>query len=148
MKRIFTVALCVFFLFSILGGCASNRERGAGIGAISGALLGAMAFGGNSWQAALIGGIGGAIVGGLIGDAVDAKEESKTRAASTGERVVYYDDNDQAVESTPLNRTKTIYADNMRTDCRKVQTKIYKNGNVVSDEINEVCTSTKSTSTY
>jgi surface antigen len=136
------------FLLSIFGGCATNTERGAGIGAAGGALIGAAAFGSHSWQAALIGAVGGAIIGGLIGNAMDAQEKSKADAASTGRRVVYYDDNNRAVESTPGPLTKTIYEGNQRTDCRKVTTKVYDNGKVVVDKTEEVCTATKSSATY
>jgi len=149
MKKIATI-IALIFLLSIIGGCASNRERGAGIGAITGALIGAMAFGSNSWQAALIGAAGGAVIGLLVGDAMDAQtqESAKVNASANNERVVYYDDKNRAVESTPGPMTKTIYSGNQRTDCRKVTTRIYEDGRVVSDKTEEVCTATKTSKTY
>jgi outer membrane protein OmpA-like peptidoglycan-associated protein len=56
----------------------SETEKGVGIGALSGATLGALAAN-NSGQGAVIGAIGGALVGGLIGNYMEQQQRDFER---------------------------------------------------------------------
>lgn len=147
MKKLLVVLLCVAFILTSFG-CATNRQTGAATLGAAGAAIGALAWQSNSWVGLIIGATAGALVGYVLGDIADQQEQAKVTSAETGKRVVYYNDKDQAVESTPGPRTKTIYEGNRRTDCRKVTTKIYENGEVVSNKTEEVCTATMSSNTY
>jgi phage tail tape-measure protein len=147
MKKLFIILLCVAVMVTTFS-CATNRQTGALTGGSIGAMIGALAWQSNSWVGLLIGATAGALVGYVLGDINDQQEKAKTEAASTGRRVFYYNDKDQAVESVPGPLTKTIYENNQRTDCRKVTTRIFENGGVVSDKTEEVCTATKSSATY
>ena len=145
MKKIGTIVALVFLL-SILAGCASdpsryNTQRGAGWGAGLGGIIGALAFQSNSWQGLLIGAAAGAIVGAVVGNTVDQQEQAKRDAAKSNKRVIYYDNNDGAVEAIPL-------ASNQQTNCKKIRTRIWEKGEIISDTIEEVCKGTKNSPTY
>jgi len=66
----------------LLGGCAtweglsSNTKTGAGIGAVSGGVLGALIDSGQPWRGAIIGAAAGAAAGGWIGSTTDKKTVS------------------------------------------------------------------------
>lgn len=116
-----------------------NTQKGAMIGGGLGALLG-QAIGHNT-QGTIIGLASGAILGALVGNAQDQSAAATRSAASTGKRVVYYDDHGGAVEASPMGM-------NQSTNCHKVQKKVWSNGQVVSDTIEEVCEGTKRTDQY
>ena len=94
MKKVFAVGLITASL--VAGGCATspnNTQKGAGIGAVVGALLG-KATGDNdksryAWGAAV-----GAIAGGAIGNYMDKQEEElRNELSDTGVQVVREGDN-------------------------------------------------------
>jgi outer membrane protein OmpA-like peptidoglycan-associated protein len=71
MKRWIVIALAV-----VLAGCATegplgHRETGSIIGAVGGAVIGAMAYDRNRSKGALIGAVGGALAGGAVGRYMD-----------------------------------------------------------------------------
>ncbi len=71
MKRWIVIALAV-----ALAGCATegplgHRETGSIIGAVGGAVIGAMAYDRNRSKGALIGAVGGALAGGAVGRYMD-----------------------------------------------------------------------------
>ena len=71
MKRRIVIALAV-----VLAGCATegplgHRETGSIIGAVGGAVIGAMAYDRNRSKGALIGAVGGALAGGAVGRYMD-----------------------------------------------------------------------------
>jgi len=142
MKKTIAILLCVVFLVSVFGCATANRrQQGAGWGAAVGGTIGALAWQSNSWLGLLIGATAGAVAGMLVGDAIDQQEQAAIQAAKEDRRVVYYDKNDRAVEAMPISS-------NQHTHCKKVRTRIWENGEVVSDKIQEVCEATKDTPTY
>ena len=71
MKRWIVIALAM-----VLAGCATegplgHRETGSIIGAVGGAVIGAMAYDRNRSKGALIGALGGALAGGAVGRYMD-----------------------------------------------------------------------------
>jgi outer membrane protein OmpA-like peptidoglycan-associated protein len=71
MKKSVVIALAV-----VLAGCATegplgHRETGAIIGAVGGAVVGAVAYDRNRSKGALIGAVGGALAGGAVGRYMD-----------------------------------------------------------------------------
>jgi hypothetical protein len=108
---------------------------GGGLGALLGQAIG------HNTQGTLIGLASGAVLGALVGNAQDQSYSAARSAADTGKRVVYYDDHGGAVEAAPMGM-------NQSTNCRKVQKKVWSNGQVVSDTIEEVCEGSKTTGQY
>ena len=136
MKR--TIVVFILLLFSAtLVSCAHypadryNTQRGALIGAGAGALLG-QAIGGNT-AGTLIGLGAGTILGGLVGNAVDQDYQAARDAALHDRPVVYYDRKGTAVEAVP----RPVAG---KPDCRVVTKRIWQDGELVSETVEEICT--------
>lgn len=149
MKRI----LMVLVIITMLGACAPMAQQGGGYdhsryntqkGALGGAAAGAIAGQaiGRNTESTLIGLAIGTVFGGLAGNVVDQKNVAAREAARTGEPAVYYDGQGGRVEATPIGPV------NQRTDCRKVRKRIWKDGQLVSDTVEEVCEATKTEPHY
>ena len=106
-----------------------NTQKGAAIGAGMGALLG-QAIGGNT-ESTLIGLASGAVLGGLVGNSVDQDYQVAREAAQNDRPVVYYDRAGRAVEAIP------DAADD--PNCRRVRTRVWENGTMVKETVEEVC---------
>lgn len=151
MKKLIVGAICILFLVT---GCAGTDKRysGAALGGALGGTIGALALQSNSWLGLAIGATAGTLGGWMIGTSLeDEARRSQTAAVNSGERVVYYNDRQQAVDSTPVGQ-RYYYADQAgnptRTNCQKVRTKVWEGDRVVSDKTEEVCTGNKTTQTY
>lgn len=132
MKRYHIIIIILsFFLVS----CATvppdryNTQKGAAIGAGAGALLG-QAIGSNT-QSTLIGMAAGTIIGALVGNAVDQDYQAARDAALYGKPVIYYDKNGWAVEAVPEKTNDP--------NCQKVRKRIWENGELVKETVEEVC---------
>lgn len=139
--------MSVLFVVSLIGGsllassCATNQgtNQAAGVGASLGALAGALIDDNNRWRGAVIGGLIGGAFGGTVSE---ISQRSAREAAHEGKPVVYKsDDGFQRVESAPV-------AYNAQTDCHKVRTRVWQDGKLVKDSIEEVCESNKSEPVY
>ncbi len=144
MKKVLSI-LAIVAVVIALTACASipkdryNTQKGAVIGAGVGALAGQI-IGGNT-EGTLIGAGVGTLLGALVGNAVDQNYEAGREAARTNRRVVYYDDHGGRVEAIPGPY-------NQRTNCRKVTKKIWEEGRLVSETVEEICEGKRSTSDY
>ena len=117
-----------------------NTQRGAAIGAGIGALSGALI--GRNGRGALIGAGVGTMLGAIVGNAVDQQHQIAREAALTNRRVVYYDDaNERAIEAIPG-------PEDQHTKCRKVTKREWEKGYLVAERVEEVCEGEKLTSTY
>ena len=117
-----------------------NTQRGAAIGAGIGALSGALI--GRNGKGALIGAGVGTMLGAIVGNAVDQQHQIAREAALTNRRVVYYDDrNERAIEAIPGPEDE-------HTKCRKVTKREWEKGYLVSERVEEVCEGEKLTRTY
>ena len=129
MKKLIVIAIIAMFLTV---GCATNRTmQGAGVGAGAGTIASVIAGKSGSTAALLI--MGGALLGGVIGNTMDQQA--------------------QAMSQAPENRGKSIVVveegpTNAQTKCRKVTKKTWKNGNRVSETTEEVCTGNRTSNTY
>ena len=127
------ITIMSFFLVS----CATippdryNTQKGAAIGVGAGALLG-QAIGGDT-ESTLIGMAAGTIIGALVGDAVDQDYQAARDAARYGKPVIYYDKSGQAVEAIPETTEDP--------NCRKVRKRIWENGELVKETVEEICVS-------
>ena len=134
MKRyhILTLALTVSLL---IVSCAHyprdryNTQVGAAVGAGTGALIG-QAIGGNA-KSTLIGLAAGTILGALVGNAVDQDYQAARDAAQYGKPVILYDRNGRAVEAVP--------EETRDPNCQKVTKRIWENGELVKETVEEVC---------
>jgi hypothetical protein len=106
-----------------------NTQRGAAIGAGAGALIG-QAIGGNT-EGTLIGLAAGTILGSLVGNAVDQDYQAARDAARYGRPVIYYDERGQAVEAIPEGAGGA--------NCRSVRKRIWEDGKLVKETVEEVC---------
>jgi uncharacterized protein YcfJ len=145
MKK--NIALPVLLIAtSILFSCATapppqryNTQRGAAIGAGVGALAG-QAIGRNT-EATLIGAGVGTLLGAIFGNAADQSHAAAREAAMINKRVVYYDDHGSALEAVPGPM-------NQHTNCRKVTKRLWEQGRLISEQVEEVCEGEKFTGDY
>ena len=145
MKRNLLVFALIALVLPLMA-CAAGRDRGryntqrgAAIGAGMGAVAG-QAIGRNT-EATLLGAGIGTLLGAIIGNAADQSHEAAREAAMTNKRVVYYDDQGGAVEAIPGPVDQ-------HTECRKVTKRIWENGELVSEKIEEVCEGEKFSRDY
>jgi uncharacterized protein YcfJ len=138
--------LVILAALALLISCATahpvryNTQRGAAIGAGIGALSGGLI--GRNTKGALIGAGVGTLFGAIVGNAVDQQHQIAREAALTNRRVVYYDDkNDHAIEAIPGPEDE-------HTKCRKVTKREWDKGYLVAERVEEVCEGEKLTSTY
>src|SRR5450830_412994 len=137
----------------LLSGCATweglspNTKTGAGIGAVSGGILGALIDSNQPWRGAIIGAAAGAAAGGWIGSTTDKNKVSApvvdsnaavidqaAREAATKNATVKYSRTTEngikeEVIATPISRNGNI---------RRVNIKYYQNGRLISSETREV----------
>ena len=134
MKRYHLVIL-MLALPLVLVSCAYypygryNTQVGAAVGAGTGALIG-QAIGGNT-ESTLIGLAAGTIIGALVGNAVDQDYQAARDAAQYNKPVIYYDRNGRAVEAVPAASTDP--------NCRNITKRIWENGELVKETVEEVC---------
>jgi len=129
MKKLIVIAIALMFLTV---GCATNRTMGgAGVGAGAGTIASVIAGKSGSTAALLI--MGGALLGGVIGNTMDQQAQTMSQQPENrGKSIV-------VVEESPTNAS---------TQCRKVTKKTYKDGNRVSETTEEVCTGNRTSNVY
>lgn len=140
-----TMGIMIFVLVLVVGSCASipkdryNTQKGAAIGAGAGALMGQAI--GHDTEGTLIGLAAGTVLGALVGNAIDQDHAAARDAALYDKRVVYYDNQGGAVEAIPS-------AVNQQTNCHKVTKRIWKDGKLIKETIEEVCEGEKQSGAY
>jgi outer membrane lipoprotein SlyB len=132
--HIFILTLILSFVFV---SCAPyppdryNTQAGAVTGAGMGALVG-QAIGGNT-HSTLAGLAAGTIIGILVGNAMDQNYQAARDAALYNKTILYYDKNGQAVEAIPEG--------SVGTTCRNVRKRVWKNGKMIDETVEEICSS-------
>ena len=116
-----------------------NTQKGAAIGAGIGALLGQAI--GRDTEGTLLGAGIGTVVGAIAGNAVDQDHQAARDAVMLNKRVVYIDDQGQAVEAIPVQGSQ-------QTNCRKVTKRHWDNGQLISETIEEICEGEKTSKDY
>jgi len=142
MKKLL-IGLFIIIISLSLVSCAAdpsryNTQRGAVIGGGIGAILGGII--GNDWAGVAIGAGIGTIIGSITGNAVDQQNQAAVEAARTNKQVIYYDNNGRAVESFPEA--------SQQTNCKKVTTRVWDHGTLVSERTEEICRGSKDSQTY
>ena len=135
--KIYQVVILILVLSFLLASCAHyppdqyNTQVGAAVGAGTGAIIG-QAIGGNT-QSTLFGLAAGTIIGALVGNAIDQDYHAARDAARYDKPVIYYDKSGHAVEAIPEGTNDP--------NCRKVRKRIWENGELVKETVEEVCDS-------
>jgi len=127
MKKLICLLIIGVFL---LVGCASHTGRGAGIGAGAGTIASVIAGKSGSTAALLI--MGGALLGGAVGLAMDEQAKQASMQPANHNKTV------MVIEEQPDQGTK----------CTKVTKRRWKNGTMIGETIEEVCDGHKNSTTY
>ena len=131
MKKTITLMIVIAFLF-VISGCASNTSRGAGIGAGAGTIASVIAGKDGTTAALLI--MGGTLLGGAIGHAMDEQaRQASLQPQNRGKTVMIVEEEPDASQGT---------------NCHKVTKRRWKDGNLLSETVEETCTGNKTTKTY
>ncbi|WP_456432618.1 YMGG-like glycine zipper-containing protein [Thermosulfuriphilus sp.] len=140
-KSLFIVA--ILGLWFSLSACVTTQQsapyQGAGAGAVIGAAAGALLDSHNPWRGAVIGGALGAAFGGTL---ADISSQASYQAARTNQPVVYQR-GATVVEASPIPSTHSA-----ETNCRKVRKRVWRNGTLITDRIEEICEGQKKEYTY
>jgi len=138
MKKLVSLLL-ILVMSGLLYGCTQYHAQGAGAGAVLGGVAGALLDSKNPWR----GGVIGAALGGVAGATLtDISMRASREAASTGKPVEYRTEDGRAVyRADPVDY-------NAQTKCHKVHERVWENGELVKDNIREVCEGEKFERTY
>ncbi len=131
MRKQALVLLAIFgtgFIFSCGQVTTQRTYEGATVGALGGAVAGALIDKNNRWRGAVIGGVLGAVIGGTI---TEIASRASREAAMANKPVEYRsEDGTQRVVAEPVAS---------RGNCRIVKTTYYQDGKVAKVEEREVC---------
>jgi len=82
MNRILVSGLAIVLTLAIVPGCATKEQTGAVVGGVAGGLLGSQIGGGKGNTAAIIlGTLGGAAIGSMVGRRMDDKDRARMAQA-------------------------------------------------------------------
>ncbi len=140
-KGITALILVAFFALTLMGCATTDRTyQGAAVGGASGAGIGALIDRHNRWR----GGALGAAIGSVVGGTLTEISSRAAREAAAENRTVVYRNPAQGtvVETTPLPQN------NASTHCHKVRKRVWRNGTLVKDTVEEVCESDKTIGSY
>jgi hypothetical protein len=138
MKKLISLT-AVLALLVLTVSCTQYHAKGAGIGGVVGGAAGAMLDKENSWRGFLIGATLGALAGATI---TDVSMQASKEAVASGRPVQYRTTDGRAVyRADPLEF-------NAQTRCHKVQERVWEDGQLVKDEIKEICEGEKTESRY
>ena len=117
-----------------------NTQRGAAIGAGVGALSGQLI--GRNTKGTLIGAGVGTLLGAVVGNAIDQRRQLLREARLSNRRITYYDEEDHyRAEAIPEHNDQ-------QTKCRKVTKREWDKGYLVSERTEEICEGEKETRDY
>ncbi|MBC8413561.1 MAG: glycine zipper 2TM domain-containing protein [Nitrospira sp.] len=138
MKKIIAILLLVVFT-AVASGCTQLHSQGTGMGAALGGITGAILDKKNPWR----GGVIGAAIGGAAGASAAELSQRAAQEAVAASRPVQYRtaDDSMVYRADPAGH-------NARTDCNKVQERVWKDGSLIRDEIREVCDGNRRTNSY
>ncbi len=138
--RISVLLALGLFLFSY--GCMTSNQTGAAGGAVIGGAAGAIIDKDNPWRGAVI----GAAVGAAIGVGISELSKKAAREAVEQGKPVAYTKGDTTVLAEPVGTP--YHKSTGETTCRKVRKRIWKNGKLIEDRVEEVCEGEKTESRY
>jgi len=119
----------------VLSACyvpATPQNQGAAVGGVVGGMTGMILDQHNPWRGGIIGGVLGAIAGATI---ADISERAAMEAARSQRTTEYRMENGRAIyRAEPLGIDPN-------TRCHRVHEKVWQDGQLVRDQVKEVCTS-------
>ena len=131
MKKIVSLML-ILSLLGFIFGCTEYHARGAGTGAVIGGVAGALLDHRNPWRGGIIGAALGAVTGATL---MDISMRASSEAAASGRPVEYRTEDGRGIyRADPVDY-------NARTRCHKVHERVWEDGNLVKDQVREVCES-------
>lgn len=132
-------AISVLLMIALLsiGACAQYQYEGAAAGGAIGGIAGALLDDKNPWRGGIIGAALGAAFGATISEVA---ARGSRQAAQTGEPVEYRTRTDDG--GTAVYRADPVEY-SPRTECHKVRERVWKDGELIKDEVREVCESEK-----
>lgn len=129
-------AAVALFLVMILFGCSTG---GAIVGGLTGAAAGALLDKKNPFRGAVYGAALGATAGGLL---TEMSKKAAEEAASKRKPVGYRSkDGKQAVLAEYVGEGQA-------TNCDKIRSRKWENGELISDNVEEICKGKKTTADY
>ena len=138
MRRIVSLGHVLVFVVGSLAACAVQEGplvttprtyQGAGVGGAVGAGAGALIDTHNRWRGAVLGGALGALLGGTL---TEISSRAAREAAQEGRPVSYQShDGWQRVDAIPHGAGPG--------GCRQVQERVYQNGQLVREQLREIC---------
>jgi len=129
MKKVISL-IVILSLIGVTFGCTQYHAQGAGAGGAIGGIAGALLDHRNPWRGGVIGGLLGALAGATF---TDISMRASYEAAYSGRPVEYRTRDGRGVyraEPEPIDES---------TRCRKVHERAWEDGNLVKDQIKEVC---------
>lgn len=138
MKKIIALASVMVLLLFLLS-CTQYHARGAGVGGALGGAAGALLDDSNRWR----GGVWGAALGAILGASLADISMQASREAAQNNRPVEYRtaDGRGIYQAYPVDY-------NQKTNCHKVQERVWEDGQLVKDQIKEVCEGEKTEQRY
>jgi outer membrane lipoprotein SlyB len=135
-RRIVSLLL-IISLAAFAGSCETYQYRGAAAGGAIGGLAGALLDHRNPWRGGVIGAALGAVAGATL---TEISAQGSREAAQTGRPVEYTTRTDSG--GTAVYRADPVDYD-ARTKCNKIRERVWQEGQLVKDEVREVCESDK-----
>ncbi len=134
MKSAIISAMLVISLSAL--GCTPYHAQGAGTGAAVGGVAGAVLDHRNPWR----GGVIGALLGGVAGATIaDISVKGSQQAYQSSQPVEYQTDDGRGVyRAVPES---DYYEGNDHTRCRRIREKVWEDGQLVKDNVREICKS-------
>ncbi len=134
-----TAVISVLALTFLIFGCTQYHARGAGAGGAVGGVAGALLDSKNPWRGGIIGAALGAILGATI---TDISMQASREATTSGKPVEYRTTDGRGVyRADPVDY-------NAQTKCHKIHERVWEDGNLVKDQIKEVCEGEKTEPRY
>jgi len=141
MKKV-TAIIGIIGILSIglfLTGCTEHQAKGAGVGSAVGGVAGALLDKKNPWRGGVIGAALGAIFGATISD---ISAQASREAAQYRKPVEY-----RTTDGRGVYRAEPVGYD-ARTKCHKIRERVWEDGQLIKDQIKEVCEGEKTEYRY
>lgn len=138
MVKIVSLLIITVLLGSTVG-CTQYHAQGAGTGALIGGVAGALLDHRNPWRGGVIGGALGAVTGATL---TDISMRASQEAVYSRSPVEYRTNDGRGVY-----RAEPLEYDG-RTKCHKVQERVWEDGQLIKDQIREVCEGEKTERRY
>jgi hypothetical protein len=131
--------LIITVLLGFTLGCTQYHAQGAGTGAVIGGVAGALLAHHNPWRGGVIGGALGAVTGATLADISMRASQEAVDARGPVEYRTY--------DGRGMYRAEPLAYDG-RTNCHKVQEKVWEDGQLIKDQVREVCEGEKTERRY